>query len=797
MMTYSLNNIFSLRNGSAIMKITKQITLLLLCSLTYFFSFNSFSANDSDINFVGAKKCIGCHEQAYQDWQGSHHDMSMKHATKDSVLANFNNMSIPYEIEGEVAPNNNTATFFKKDLQFWVNIQGEDGKLHDYQIKYTFGFEPLQQYMVEFDDGRVQLIPFAWDSRPKLDGGQRWFNLYPDMTKKHQEFFWTNTGQNWNYMCADCHSTNVDKNFDIKTNSYDTTFSEINVACESCHGAANQHLTWAKQNNKNNTESSLNSDNSDKNKKGFARDLSTSVTQWQLDKNSKTMSPINIEHSQQVLVCAQCHSRRTQISNKNHVEGNAFGERYLLDLISSTNYHPDGQVYNENFVYGSFLQSKMHKNGVVCSDCHNPHTAKLKLPIETLCLQCHQSDNYASTKHHNHKEDSTGAMCVNCHMPETTYMEIDARRDHGFHIPTPNIAQQLGTPDTCLSCHKEKDSQWSASKVNAWYPNSSVKEEKDFAGVFSAINLALNEKQLLGVSSELSRISQTISYSPIIRASALTKMASVSNTNTIIAIARAAKDPNENIRLGAIEGAQSMASAEKWRIISPLLNDKVLVVRTSAAFALANLWSNLSQAQQKALTPALDEYIASQLFNSDRAFSHSNIGIIAAYQGNFEQAIKAFEGGILIEKSFTQSYLNLSQVYYQLGKNQRSISTLLQGKKANSDDAALPFNLGLAYIRTKDKVKAAAELAIATQLAPNNSHYFYVYGLSLEQQNSSAAYKALYQAFQLSNNPQHLFALCEMQVRHKNPLAKQCLVKLQPLAPPNVIQALKQKLNSN
>ncbi|MFQ3278248.1 MAG: putative CXXCH cytochrome family protein, partial [Colwellia sp.] len=428
--------------------------------------------------------------------------MSMKHADSKSVLGDFNNATLATEVKSTI--NNNT--FFRKNQQFWVNIQGEDGQFHDYQIKYTFGYQPLQQYMVEFDDGRVQLIPFAWDSRVKEKGGQRWFNLYPDMTKKHQEFFWTNTGQNWNYMCADCHSTNVDKNFDVKTNTYNTTFSEINVACESCHGAASDHVTWANQ------PAEVKNDRIALHDKGFSRDLSKSVQTWQVSDNKKTLTPQSIDHSQQVLVCAQCHSRRTQISNKSHIDGNAFGERYLLDLISSTNYHPDGQVYNENFVYGSFLQSKMYKNGVVCSDCHNPHTAELKLPIETLCLQCHQSDNYASTQHHKHPEKSTGAQCVNCHMPETTYMEIDARRDHGFHIPTPNLAKKLGTPDTCLSCHKDKDSQWSASKVNAWYPNSTVETEKDFVAVFSAMNLTLNEQQLQGVASELSRISQTISY---------------------------------------------------------------------------------------------------------------------------------------------------------------------------------------------------------------------------------------------------------------------------------------------
>jgi len=755
---------------------------LLFFVLSYISPSQIFAAD-----FVGSKTCITCHNQAYQEWQGSHHEQSMAHASKESVLGDFNNVEL-FETNASTVKANK---FFKKGEQYWVNIKGPEGKFKNYQIKYTFGYTPLQQYMVEFDDGRVQLIPFAWDSRAKAEGGQRWFNLYPDMTKKHQEFFWTNTGQNWNYMCADCHSTNVSKNFDEKSNSYNTRFSEINVACESCHGAASDHLAWAKLADKNKTSDSVILPGESF---GFKRDLSTSVQHWQATDKSQTLTPANIEHSQQVLVCAQCHSRRTQISNNNHVKGNAFGERYLLDLISSTNYHPDGQVYNENFVYGSFLQSKMYKNGVVCSDCHNPHTAELKLPIETLCLQCHQADNYASTKHHKHSDNSTGAQCVNCHMPESTYMEIDARRDHGFHIPTPDLAKQLGTPDTCLSCHKDKNSQWSADKVSSWYPESAVSEEKDFVRVFSAINLALDENQLQGVASELSRIAQTTTYASIIRASALSKMASVSNTNTIIAIARAVKNADENIRLGAIEGAQTMRGAEKWRVLSPLLSDKVLAVRINAAFALSSLWQNLSVIQREQLSPVLNEYLMSQHFNNDRSFAYSNRGIVAAYQGDFQHAIATFKEGIRIEANFAQTYLNLSQVYYQQGQHQQSIDILQQGKKANPDDASLPYNLGLAFIRIKDKVSAANELAKAIELAPQNSHYFYVYGLSLELHKPSAAYKALYKAFQLSNNPQHLFALCDMQVRHKSPLARQCLEKLTPLVPKNIMQALEQQL---
>ena len=761
-------------------------------------------------SYVGSNQCQNCHLKEFTAWKGSHHDMAMKHASVESILGDFN--------DAKLVENNQINHFFKinevantdhKNTEYWVNIKGEDGKFHDYQIKYTFGYQPLQQYMVEFEDGRVQLIPFAWDSRTKKDGGQRWFNLYPEMTKQHQEFFWTNTGQNWNYMCADCHSTNIEKNFDVQTNSYNTTYSEINVACESCHGGASKHLSWTKNKNVHSNESSEN--------KGFDRDLTKSVKLWQTNNNKTTLAPTKIDHSQQVLTCAQCHSRRSQISNNSHVSSsdnrdsnsqsggktNAFGERYLLDLITNENYYPDGQVYNENFVYGSFLQSKMYQKGVVCSDCHDPHSAKLKQPVETLCLQCHQGDVYTQKSHHQHNENSSGAQCVNCHMPETTYMKIDARRDHGFHIPRPDLAMQIGTPDTCLSCHKNKDSDWSLAQVNNWFPKTehriAKKQEKDYAQIFSATTQSLSNQQWQTVASELSRIAQTISYAPIIRASALSKMADTSNTNTVIAIARALKNSDEYIRLGAVlalqgRGAQALQLNDKWRLLAPLLTDKVLAIRTSAAFSLVSLWQQLTPVQQQQLNPALNEYISSQNFNNDRSFAHSNKAIVYAYQAKYTQAIAAFNQGIDIEPNFAQAYINLSQVYRQLDQQNKNINILIQGIKANPDNAQLPFELAMAYIRTKDKITATKYLTQATALAPQNSHYFYVLGLSLELQNKTKAYKALTKSYELSLNPQHLYALCEMQVRHKSFQANKCLNKLAKVAPANVIAQLRAQL---
>ena len=536
----------------------RLISLLLIISLPTFL-------NAAD--YVGAEQCKTCHQEEYTLWQGSHHDMAMKHVDKNSVLGNFNDVSLKLSSE--------TSRFYKKGKQYWVNIQGPDGKLHDYQIKYTFGFEPLQQYMVEFDDGCVQLIPFAWDSRSKKQGGQRWFNLYPEFTKQHQEFYWTNTGQNWNYMCADCHSTNVQKNFNVKNNTYKTTWSEINVACEACHGPAGEHIRWTKDKTGN---------------IGFDRDLSKPVSNWVNKKNNPILQPEVIHNTQQSLMCAQCHSRHTQLSDDDHLASNSMGDRYLLNLINNENYYADGQIYDEVYVYGSFLQSKMLEKGVSCTNCHNPHSAKLTLPKETLCLQCHDSKTYNTEKHHFHPENSTGALCVNCHMPETTYMQIDQRADHSWHIPRPDLALKLGTPDTCLSCHQKKNSTWSKQQVDQWYPNATIDKGTDFASAFTLADMGHPQASL-----ELTKISQDKNYAGIIRASALERMQDAPDQNSLISIARAVKDKDELIRLGAVIGAQNMPQSERWQLLEPLLSDKVLAVRSEAAAVLAPLWLNLSR----------------------------------------------------------------------------------------------------------------------------------------------------------------------------------------------------------
>jgi len=742
---------------------------LILCFYA-FYSVNTIAADIVAADFVGTEQCKSCHEQQFSAWKGSDHSMSMNHATDEYVLGNFENASLLF--------NEQENRFFKKGEQFWVNISGPDGKFNDYQIKYTFAYYPLQQYMVEFDDGRIQLIPFAWDSRKVADGGQRWFHLYPEQTETSDEFYWTNTGQNWNYMCSDCHSTNVKKNFDAKANTYNTTFSEINVGCESCHGPGSNHITWTK-------DKSIKVGNA-----GFSTELSKAVEVWRLEPNATTLSAEKINHSQQILVCAQCHSRRVQIGNGDHIKNNNFGDRYLLSRVSNPLYYPDGQLYDETFVYGSFLQSKMAENGVVCSNCHDPHSTELIIPKEQVCLQCHQSDTYAQKTHHQHKDNSAGAQCVNCHMPETTYMQVDERADHGWHIPRPDIAKQLGTPDTCLSCHEDKNSEWSSDKVEQWFPASKIRTERHFSPVFSAADLGYPN-----IASALSHIAQNEANSNIIRASALDRLAPFAgDRNAIVAVARGAKHSDSNIRLGAISGSTALSGAERWRAIGPLLKDEILAVRAEAALAIVPLWFELSADNKKFLTPALNEYMQIQDYNADRGYAHNNKASVFAHQANYQAAEEAYKAGIKIEPYFANSYINLAELYRRQQRNDNSIEVLSAGQKASPKNANIDYQLGLAYIRAKLTELAAYNLKQATIKEPHNPQYHYVYALSVQSTNTEEAQISLNKAYQVGGNPQHLYALCELQVRLNSFQANQCIEQLSQVAPKNVVQQLKSAL---
>ncbi|WP_050909291.1 multiheme c-type cytochrome [Vibrio campbellii] len=757
------------------------IGLAALVSFSLFAQETPQSNQSSTLTYLGSDACVDCHQKETQAWQGSHHDMAMRHADAQSVLGDFNDHTFTF--------NGKPNRFYRKGEEYWVNIQGPDDEWHDYKISYTFAWDPLQQYMVEFEDGRVQLIPFAWDSRTKEEGGQRWFHLYPDTTPT-DEFYWTNTGQNWNFMCADCHSTNLEKNYDAKANMYSTTWSEINVGCEACHGPASEHVELAKQAEKSgNTIASANH-------YGFDRDLGTAVKEWVYKKGHSTLQPKEIVMTHQVQTCAQCHSRRTQLNESaDHVKG-SFLDKYRLSLITPELYYHDGQIYDEDYVYGSFLQSAMAEKGVTCTNCHDPHTAELKIPEETVCAQCHIASDYMPENHTFHEANTEASQCTTCHMPETTYMQVDPRRDHSWHVPRPDLSQHINTPNVCTSCHEDETNQWADQKIGEWFPNSKYRNQQHFAVAFYADSIGHR-----GAPDALAYSAQDSSLSDIIRASALERMGGNTGQNTLVSLARAVKHESDMIRLGAVAGSSGYEFSDRWQILEPLLTDPVLSVRAEAASVLVRHYPEMNPLQRDKIKQPLEDYMAIQRFNADRGFGRTNLANVYRDLGEMEKAISSYQKAIEIEPYFENSYANLADLYRAQGNDKKALETLMAGIEAQPKSSALPYSAGLAWLRVGDGAKANQYLKRAAETAEHNPQYWYVYGLALEKSDILAASKALNTAYQVGGNPQHLYAECEVLARNykKGAVAfafEQCVKQLAEVAPPKVIEQLRAAISN-
>lgn len=642
----------------------------------------------------------------------------MQHATDKTVLGDFNRASFAHD--------GITSTFFKRDGKFWVNTDGPDGKLTDFEIRYTFGLSPLQQYLIELPGGRLQALGIAWDSRTKSEGGQRWYHLYPDRPlKAGNPLHWTGIDQNWNYQCADCHSTNLQKNYDAEARTFATTWSEISVGCEACHGPASRHLAWAQTSGK---TADAKTDPS----RGFAvrLDERKDVT-WPMNGNGQAHRSRPRTTSIEIHVCATCHARRQQFSSAPADLGNLLNA-FRPALIEPGLYHADGQQLDEVYTYGSFIQSRMHAAGVTCSDCHNPHSGKLRQTGNAVCAQCHAPERFDSTNHHHHPAGSQGAECKSCHMPPTTYMGVDARHDHSMRIPRPDLTARLGTPNACTGCHRDKSATWASEAVQRWYREPKPGYQ-DFAVAFD-----LGRSRAPGAQSALAAIAKSATSSAMARASALDRLRQFPSAEAV-AIASAnltADDPA--VRAGAVAViAQSDAGTRKSLLV-PLLRDPSRLVRMDAARALAGEASaGLTGDDRSALERATADYIAAQLFNAERPEAQSNLGNLYVAQGDAPAARAAFRRAVDLDPSFVAASISLADIERAEG-NEAAAETILRGtQKANPKSAPVAHALALSLIRQKRINEAMLLLASAAEMAPEDPRFSYVYAVALHDTNKS------------------------------------------------------------
>lgn len=668
--------------------------------------------------FVGSETCAGCHQAEAKLWNASQHKAAMQHATDRTVLGNFNDTSFDhYGVK---------SRFFRNNGKFLVETDGADGKLAIYEVKYTFGVDPLQQYLVEFPDGRIQALSIAWDSRPADKGGQRWFHLYPNEEIRHDDVLhWTKLNQNWNFMCAECHSTGLRKNYDAKTDRFATTWSEISVGCETCHGQGSRHTAWARE-QKSWWPFGKHQDPG----KGLLALLDERRdVNWPIDPQTgnarRSVAPATLR--KEVETCGLCHARRASF-HEDWMPGQWLSQTHVVEPLARGTYHPDGQIRDveEPYNYTPFKLGKMFAAGVTCSDCHEPHSAKLRAPGEGVCLQCHAPDKYADVKHRHHAGVDPQPTCISCHMQTRTYMVVDNRHDHTFRVPRPDLSVALGTPNACTDCHHDKPAQWAATAVEQWF-GPARKGFQTFGAAFRAARTDQADTAAL-----LAGLAADPKAPAVARATALAELAPHASSESIAAARKGLADPDPIVRIGALDMLSNVPAARAWPLVSPLLSDPVRGIRIRAVSLLAAVpAASQPQADRARFDAAASEFVAAQRANAERPEARTTLANFLAQRGQAAAAEAEYKAALRLSPQYTTAAVNLADLYRQLGRDNEGESILRATISASPRDPAAYHALGLTLTRLKRPEEALDQFRKAIEIAPDSAQYNYVYAVAL------------------------------------------------------------------
>ncbi len=674
------------------------------------------AAATTSATFVDNQTCANCHANQFEQWMGSHHEQAMQPANANTVLANFDDVSFS---DAGV-----TSRFFEQDGSYFVNTLNENGEYADYRVAYTFGVDPLQQYLLEFPNGQLQAFTVAWDVAE-----ESWYSLYPgEQIAPNDPLHWTGNGFTANSSCIDCHTTNMQLNYDVESDTYNTTWNEVNVSCQACHGPGSDHVAWAEDGG--NGEEGT----------GLIHDYDA-------------ISSAELADS-----CARCHSRRYPIT-ENDAYGHGFYDDFMPELLRDSLYHVDGQILDEVYVYGSFTQSKMFHAGVSCVDCHNPHTADVHAPGNATCTTCHQENppsqrfaqlqakNYDSPEHHNHPVDSAGSQCVACHMPEETYMIVDPRHDHSFPIPRPDLTATWGTPNTCNSCHVDQSTEWAVDAMDQWY-GSEWRGRPTIASSFALGRVGAPEAE-----ASLIEIAGDQAQPDIIRATAL-ELLQFYGGNGLTANVTSLDDESPLVRATSLNGLSGVPTAQLVQVVALSLSDPVRAVRIAAAQALVGVpREQFTDEQWSSFQAALDEYIEAQLALADHPEGHANLGSLYAVQGDWEKAEASYRTAIEKDPNFSPAYQGLATFFYQTGRVEEAEATFREGIMTVSAPGALHYSLGLLFVEEERLDEAIVEMGKSADRLPDNPRIHYNYGLLLQQAGQFPfAETALQQAYTLAPN---------------------------------------------
>jgi predicted CXXCH cytochrome family protein len=654
--------------------------------------------------FVGSAACAPCHRAESEAYLGSHHAKALVPPSPELAKARFDASHFTSKLGG-------TTKFSLREDGPVVSTPTGDGKIETLPIRYVSGVWPLEQYVVATERGKLQALGVVWDSRAQTGAKSHWFHVYgPDGIGPTDPLFFTSAAQNWNHMCAECHSTWVERRYDATADRFDTRWAELSVGCEACHGPGADHVQSAKAA-----------------APGPVLPLPARLKPSAAWLPSGSGSPLpRAQDSAEVEVCAPCHSRREPLKEA-FLASDPFLDSFEPELLLPGRYHADGQVEGEVYEWGSFLQSRMHQAGVRCSDCHDPHSGKLQAEGNALCVRCHEPARFDVQAHSHHAQPVAGKapLCIDCHMPPDTFMQIDERRDHSIRIPRPDHSVAFGTPNACNGCHARESATWARDQVAQWFRGSSARTH-------FVDGLGKDRQGALDAPRALRKVAEDSAVPAIARATALERLGRYPAQQALPSLRTALASPEPLVVYGAVLGAAQLPPQQRAPLLLGALEHSTRAVRIAAAKLLAGVpTAGLREGARAALERAFVEVEQSFVVSASRAETQVERSAFELARGKLAEAEGALQTALRLSPCLAEAQLNLADLARQRGDEAAAERAIREALACHPRSAAAHHALGLWQVRAHQAPAAIASLRKAVELAPADTRFGYVLAVAL------------------------------------------------------------------
>ncbi len=603
----------------------------------------------ADLRYVGSAACADCHPAEHRHWTISAHALALRDG---SIVAPLLHAAAPLSW-GEAATAKPAG-----EGAFSLTVSETDVAAGPHAVPLVLGGRHLLQPLLSFPGGRSQALPVGYDV-----GKKDWFDIFARSPRRADEWgHWANRGMTANSECIACHVTGFAKGFVAARDSYATAYAEAGVGCEACHGPGSRHV---------------------EDRKASSRE---------------TVPYATPAGEQRLASCATCHALRRELG-ESFRPGAEYLDHYEPVLLEEGEYRSDGSVVEEAYEWGSFLQSRMYREGVSCNDCHDAHSSDLRAEGDALCQSCH--DKEPKTPEHSHHDAALGVTCVSCHMPESVFMERDRRRDHAFSLPDPKLSEVTGGKSACAACHAGKDESWASGHVETWFPATAAKRAmvRELAAAFEAT--AADDAAGLGrvlacataCDSEIRRATATKLLSPI-----------AEDARVSSALVRLASDPLDLVRYAAVWALAEAPVVEATRVAdarAALLagtRDTRRAIRQNAAWGLRGLSrQGLTAEEAAALQKASSELVAALSYRADSAESRFTLGSFYEARRDAASAIAAYEGALGITPAAIPPRYRLAVLLAEGGNAARGAEEFRTLLRYDTEFAPAHFALGLLY----------------------------------------------------------------------------------------------------